>query len=53
MYVFIVMEATVSYLLMSQKDINSKQKNSEIKPHLLCLRSISKDFTANNIKKQD
>ena len=48
------MEATVSYLLMLQKIINSKQKNSEMKDYTLCLGNISKDFTINNMKeKQD
>ena len=46
------MDATVSYLLMlQQKYINSKQKNSEIKDCTLCLGNISKDFTINNMKK--
>ena len=39
------MEATVSYLLMLQKYINSKQKDNA-----LCLGNISKDFTINNMK---
>ena len=30
-----------------------RAKDSEIKPYSLCLGSISKDFTANSIKKQD
>ena len=46
------MEATVCYLLMLQKYINSKQKNSEIKDYALCLGNISKDFTINNMKKK-
>ena len=46
-----MMEATVSYLLMLQKYINSKQKNSEIKDYALCLGNIAKDFTINNMKK--
>ena len=45
------MESTVSYLLILQNYINSKQKNSEIKDYKLCLGNISKDFTINNIKK--
>ena len=45
------MEATVSYLLMLQKCINSKEKNSEIKDYALCLANISKTFTINNMKK--
>ena len=44
------MEATVSYLLMLEKYINSKQKNSEIKDYTLCLGNVSKDFTINNMK---
>ena len=46
------MEATVSYLLIAEKYINSKQ-DSWLKPYILCLGNISKDFTANNKKKQD
>ena len=38
---------------MLQRYINSCQKNSEIKPYPLCLRDISKDFAAINMKKQD
>ena len=45
------MEATVSYLLMLQKYINSKQKDSEIKDYSLWLRNVSKDFTINIMKK--
>ena len=45
------MEEIVSYLLMLQKYINSKQKNSEIKDYALCLGNTSKDFTINNVKK--
>ena len=43
------MEATVSYLLMLQKYI--KTKDSEIKDYTLCLGIISKDFTINNMRK--
>ena len=39
--VFIIMEATAFYLLMTQKYINSKQKNSEIKPYN-CVKEIFK-----------
>ena len=46
------MEATASYLLMLQKYINSKQKTLK-KKITLCLGNISKDFTINNVKKQD
>ena len=45
------MEATVSCLLILQKYINPKQKNSEIKDYALFLGDVSKDFTINNIKK--
>ena len=45
------MEATVSYLLMLQKYINSKQKTLHCKDYALCLDNISKDFTINNMKK--
>ena len=45
------MEATVSYLLMLQKYINSKQKKSEIKDCALYLGNVSQDFTINNMKK--
>ena len=47
------MKATVSYLLMIQKYINSKQKKSEKKDYAQCLGNISKYFTINNMKKQD
>ena len=47
------MEATVSYLLMLQKYINSKQKTQSIKDYALCLGNISKNFTINMKKKQD
>ena len=45
-----MMEATVSYLLMLQKYINSKLKNLNKKDYTLCLRNISKDFTINKMK---
>ena len=45
------MEATVSYLLMIQKYVNSKQKISEIKDYALRLGDILKDFTTDNMKK--
>ena len=47
------MESIVSYLLMLQKYINSKKKNSEIKDYALWLGNISKDFPINNMKKMD
>ena len=40
----------VSYLLMLQNYINSKQKTLK-KGYALCLGNISKDFTINNMKK--
>ena len=46
------MEATVSYLFMLQKYINSKQKTQKIKDYALCLGNISKDFTIDNMKKK-
>ena len=46
------MEATFFYLLMPQKHINSiNTNNSEIKRYLLCLGNILKDFTSDNMKK--
>ena len=44
------METIVSYLLMLQKYIISKE--SEIKDYALCLGNISNDFTINNLKKK-
>ena len=38
-------------LIMVYKSINSKQKDSEIKPYSLCLGNFSKDFTVDNMKK--
>ena len=46
------MKATASCLLMLQKLINSRQKNSEIKDYALCSGNVSKDFTINNMKKK-
>ena len=46
------MEATVSYLLMLQKYINSKQKTLKMKDYALCLGNISKKFAINNMKKK-
>ena len=45
-----VMEATVLFV-NAMKIYQLKAKNSEIKPYSLCLGNISKDFTANNMKK--
>ena len=44
------MEATV-YEKYYAKIYQFKAKNSEIKPHPLCLGNISNDFNANNMKK--
>ena len=41
-----MMETTIFYLLMPQRKI------SETKPYSLCLWNISKDFTANYMKKK-
>ena len=46
------MEATVSYLLMLQKYITSKQNDSETKKIPLCLGNISKNFRSINMKKK-
>ena len=51
--VYTIMEAAVSSLLMLQKYINSKQKTHVTKDYALSLDNISKDFTINNMKKQD
>ena len=40
-----------SYLLMVQKLLNSKKKDSEIAATLLCIVNISEDFSADNMKK--
>ena len=47
------MKTTVFCFLMPQKyGSQFKAKNSEIKPYPLCLGNISKDFTANILKKK-
>ena len=46
------METTVSYLLMLQKYISSKQKNLKKKDYAPCLGNISKNFTTKNMKKK-
>ena len=43
-----MVEATVSCLLILQRDINSKQKTQKS----LCLGNISKDLTITNMKKK-
>ena len=47
------MVATVFYLLMLQKYINSKQEILKKKKYPLCLGNISRSFSPNNMKKQD
>ena len=44
------MEATVN--VNAKKIYQFRAKNSEIKPYPLCLRNISKYFTANSLKKK-
>ena len=47
------MEATVLYLLILQKYINSMQKTDcETKDYALYFGNISEDFTINNMKKK-
>ena len=52
------MEATVAYLLMLQKYIqsrkqySSKQKTQKKKDYVLCLGNVSEDFTIENLKKK-
>ena len=43
--------ATIFYLLTLQKIYRFKAKDPEIKKYPLCLRNISGDFLANNMKK--
>ena len=50
---YTIMEAKVSFFLKIQQYINSMQKNSEIKDYALRLGNVSKDFTINNIEKQE
>ena len=45
------MKQIVIYLLMAQKFINLKQIYSEIVTTSLCLGKISKDWSADNMKK--
>ena len=45
------MEIITIYLLMVQKFINLKKKDSEIVTIPLCLGNISKDFSVDNMKK--
>ena len=46
------MEATAFYLLMPQNiSIQKKNSKSKIKPYLLYLEKVFKNFTANNMEK--
>ena len=45
------MEATVFHLLMQQKLSMQSKKILNIKSYPLCFGNISKDFTANNMKR--
>ena len=47
------MEAAVLLYVNATKIYQFMSKNSEIKPYPSCLRNISKDFAAINMKKQD
>ena len=47
------MEQIVIYLLMVLKFIKFKAKDSEIVAAPLCLGNISKDWSVDNMKKQD
>ena len=49
---YILMKTTVSYLLMLQKYISSKQKSLIHLLYTLCLGNISKDLTINSLKKK-
>ena len=50
--VYVIMEATLSYLLMLQKIYQFKVNDSEIKKYTLCLGNVSKDFAISNMKKK-
>ena len=45
------MEQVVIYLLLAQKLLNLKQKNSEIVANPLCLGNVSKGFSVDSMKK--
>ena len=47
------MEAIASYQFVLKKMCQFKAKDSEIKDYKLRLGNISKDFTINNMKRQD
>ena len=46
------MDYIVIYLLMVLKSMNSKQKILKLMQPLLCLDNVSKDFSADNMKKK-
>ena len=46
------MKAIVLLLVNAMKMYQFKIKVSEVKPYLLCLGNISKDFTLNNMKEE-
>ena len=46
------MKAIVLLLVNAMKMHQFKAKVSDVKPYLLCLGNISKDFTLNNMKKE-
>ena len=48
---FIIIEGTVFFFVSDTKIYQSNAKNSAIEPYALCLGNISKDFTANDMKK--
>ena len=50
--VYTKMEATVSYLLMLQKNMSIQSKKLKEKDYALYLGNISKYFTINNMKKK-
>ena len=47
------MEQIVIYLLIGKKIHKFKAKDSEVVETLFCLENISKDWSADNLKKQD
>ena len=52
-WVYTVIEATASYLLILKNIYEFIAKCSEVKDYALYLGNISKDFTIDNMKKQD
>ena len=47
----IIMEETVFLFVNATKIYQFKAKDSEVKPYLMCLENILKDFTANNMSR--